>query len=99
MTQSQQAPRSAITLAPYMVALVAAGVIVTTIILGMLLPGRISLPGAELEQTDRQANPALVEAERDWQRQREQQGGFTAPLIQAERDWEAQRKQLSPDGE
>lgn len=100
MTQLQQAPGRAMTLAPYTVALVAAGVIVVTIILGMLLPGRISLPSAGQEQTYRQPNPALVEAEREWQRQREQQGGFTAPLIQAERDWEKQRKQQSPfDGE
>jgi hypothetical protein len=99
MTQLQQAPRRATTLAPYIVAMVAVAVIATTIILVMLLPGRISLPGIEQGETYNQPGPALVEAERQWQYEREQQGGFTDPLTQAERAWEKQRQQQSPFGE
>lgn len=100
MTQLEQAPRRATALSAGMVALAAAAAIAVTIVLGTLIPGRISLPGSEQGQYYSQPNPALVQAEREWQRQREQQGGYANPLVQAERDWEQQRKQQSPfDGE
>ena len=100
MTQLQQAPGRTFVTAPYIVAMVAAAVIVATIILGMLLPGRAFLPSGQEQDANGQVNPALVQAEREWQRQREQQGGYSAPLIQAEQEWERQRKQQSPfDGD
>jgi hypothetical protein len=100
MTQLQEAPRRAPILTTGIVALVAAAVIAVTIVLGMLIPGRVSLPTTGAGEGQGQAKPALVDAEREWQRQREQQGGFTDPLTQAGRDWESQRKQQSPfDGE
>ena len=100
MTQLEQAPGRTFVAAPYIVAMAAAAVIVGTIILGMLLPGRAVLPSGQEQAADGQVNPALVQAEREWQRQREQQGGYSAPLIQAEQEWERQRKQQSPfDGQ
>jgi len=100
MTQLEQAPRRAITLGAGIVALAAAVVIAVTIVLGMLIPGRVSLPTTQEGEGYSQPNPALVQAEREWQRQREQQGGYTDPLTQAERNWEQQRKQQNPfDGE
>lgn len=99
MTQLQEAPRRAPVLTTGIVAMVAVAVIAVTIVLGMLIPGRVSLPtgGGEAQV---QTNPLLVDAEREWQRQREQQGGFTDPLTQAGRDWESQRRQQSPfDGD
>ncbi|HEX7195777.1 MAG TPA: hypothetical protein VF364_02970 [Candidatus Limnocylindria bacterium] len=97
MTQAQ-APGRAFVAAPYIVAMAAAIVIVGTIIFGMLLPGRAFLPSGQDQETYGQVNPALVEAEREWQRQREQQGGYSAPQIEAEQEWERQRKQQSPFG-
>lgn len=100
MTQLQEAPRRAPVLSTGIVAIVAVAVIAVTILLGMLIPNRLSLPSTGSGDGQVQTNPLLLEAEREWQRQREQQGGFTDPLTQAGRDWEAQRKQQSPfDGE
>lgn len=100
MTQLQHAPGRAKTLNTAIVAMAAAVAIAVTIVLGMLIPGRVSLPSIGQGQAEGQVNPALVEAGREWQRQREQQGGFTDPLTQAGRDWESQRKAQSPfDGE
>jgi hypothetical protein len=100
MTQLEQPPRRAISLSAGIVALAAALVIAVTIVLGMLIPGRVSFPTTEQDHGYSAPNPALVQAEREWQRQREQQGGYVDPLTQAERNWEQQRKQQSPfDGE
>lgn len=100
MTQLQEAPRRAPVLTTGIVAMVAVAVIAVTIVLGMLIPGRVSLPTTGGGEAQVQTNPLLVDAEREWQRQREQQGGFTDPLTQAGRDWESQRRQQSPfDGE
>lgn len=100
MTHLEQAPRRAISLSAGIVALAAAVSIAVTIVLGMLIPGRVSFPTTEQDQGYSAPNPALVQAEREWQRQREQQGGYVDPLTQAERNWEQQRKQQSPfDGE
>lgn len=83
-----------------MVALAAAAVITVTMVLVMLIPGRASLPGTESGEANSPANPALVEAGREWQRQRELEGGFSDSLTQSARDWEQQRKQQSPfDGQ
>lgn len=98
MTQMEQAPRRAISLSAGIVALAAAVVIAVTIVLGMLIPGRVSFPTAEQAPGYSAPNPALVQAEQEWQRQREQQGGYLDPLTQAERNWEQQRKQQSPLG-
>src|SRR5688500_881194 len=100
MTQLEQAPARAISLSAGIVALAAALVIAVTIVLGMLIPARVSFPATEQDNGHTAPNPALVQAEREWQRQREQQGGYVDPLTQAERNWEQQRKQQSPfDGE
>lgn len=100
MTQMEQAPRRATAVNARIVALAAAVIIAVTIVLGMLIPGRVSLPTGEQAQGYSAPNPALVQAEREWQRQREQQVGYADPLTQAERNWEQQRKQQSPfDGE
>lgn len=96
MTQLEQAPRRAITLSAGIVALAAAVVIAVTIVLGMLIPGRVSFPITEQDHGNSAPNPALVQAEGEWQRQREQQGGYVDPLTQAERNWEQQREQQSP---
>jgi len=102
MAQLEQAPRRATALTTGMVAVVAvvaAVAIAATILFGMLNPGRLS-PATTQQGQESQVNPALVEAGREWQRQREQQGGFTDPLTQAGLEWEQQRKQQSPfDGE
>jgi hypothetical protein len=47
------------------------------------------------EAQNRDVSPALIQAGRDWQAQREQQSGYTDPLIQAGRDWQVQREQQS----
>lgn len=100
MAQLEHATRRATTLAPGMVALVAAAVIAAAILLVMLIPGRVSLPASESGGQISPANPALIEAGREWQRQRELEGGFTDPVTQSAQDWEQQRKQQSPfDGE
>ncbi|MEO5985429.1 MAG: hypothetical protein ABIW50_04460 [Candidatus Limnocylindria bacterium] len=96
----EQAPRRAIPLTAGIVALAAAVIIAATIVLAMLIPGRVSFPTGDQAQGYSAPNPALVQAEREWQHQREQQGGYADPLTQAERNWEQQRKQQSPfDGE
>ena len=95
MTQLQHAPRRATNLTAGFVAIAAAAVILVTIVLGMLIPTRVSVPSTGIDEGYSQPNPALVEAERQWQLQREQQGGFTDPLTQAEREWERQRNQQS----
>lgn len=95
MTQLQHAPPPARTLSPGIVAVVAVLAIAVTILLGMIIPSGVTLPSTGEGQVQSQVNPALVEAEREWQRQREQQGGFTDPLTQAGRDWERQRLQQS----
>lgn len=92
MAQARQAvrqlPHTAVYLAAALIAAVTIGVVVA---LGMLGPMRLEQPA-----TDRgQLSPALIQAGRDWQLQREQQGGFVDPLTQAGRDWETQRKQQS----
>jgi hypothetical protein len=95
MTQLQQAPRRVTYLTAGFVAFAAAAVILVTIVLGMLIPTRVSVPSTGIGEGYSQPNPALVEAERQWQLQREQQGGFSDPLTQAEREWERQRQQQS----
>jgi len=92
MAQARQAdrpiPQSAIYLAAV---LIAATALAAVLLLGMLLPDRGVAPA-----TDRgEVSPAVLEAGREWQRQREQQGGFVDPVIQSGRDWEEQRKQQS----
>ncbi|MGI8658836.1 MAG: hypothetical protein ACR2K4_08765 [Candidatus Limnocylindria bacterium] len=96
MTQMERAPRRAISLSTGIVALAAAVVIAVTIVLGMLIPGRVSFPTAEQAHGYSAPNPALVQAEREWQRQREQQGGYVDPMTQTERNWEQQRRPRSP---
>ncbi len=98
MAQLENTTRRATTLAPGMVALVAAVVIAVAILLVMLVPSRVSPPTTGSGEQISPANPALIEAGREWQRQRELEGGFTDPLTQAARDWEQQRKQQSPFG-
>ena len=98
MAQLQHAPRRVKTINTSIVALVAVAAIAATILLGMLIPGGgLTFPSTREAQVQGEVSPALVEAEREWQRQREQQGGFTDPLTQAGRDWEYQRKQQSGD--
>lgn len=103
MAQLEHAPRRTTALSTGMAALVgvaAAVAIAATILIGSLFAGSMSPPTTQQGQEYTQANQALDEAGREWQRQRELQGGFSDPLTQAGRDWEQQRKQQSPfDGE
>jgi NAD/NADP transhydrogenase alpha subunit len=94
MAQLERAPSRADPWRAGIVAMVAVAIIALTIVLGMLIPSRVSFPGSQQDGISA-PNPALVQAEREWQRQREQQGGYVDPLTQAEREWEQQRQQQS----
>jgi hypothetical protein len=39
--------------------------------------------------------PELIQAGRDWELQRQQQGGYVDPVLEAAQDWEKQRRQQS----
>lgn len=95
MAQARQADRHIPQSAIYLVAvLIAATALAAFLLLGMLLPDRGVAPA-----TDRgEVSPAVLEAGREWQRQREQ-GGFVDPVSQSGRDWEEQRKQQSGTSE
>ena len=66
---------------------------VATLALGLAVSfGAIRLPAAPAV-LDRAVDPAVIEAGRDWQVQREQQGGFADPVTEAGREWQRQREQ------
>lgn len=73
--------------------LIAALVIGLAVAFGAIDPMPNVTPGERAGTVD----PAVLEAGSEWQRQREQQSGYTDPVIQSGRDWEAQRKQQSGD--
>lgn len=99
MSQLQHAPRRVTALTASIVGLVAAAVISISIVLGMLIPTGVRVLTADVEAPG-QVNPALVDAGRQWQTEREQQGGFSDPRTEAGQAWENQRRQQSPfDGE
>ncbi len=92
MAQARQAerfsPESAILVPAALAVALVIGLIVALGIVG-------TRPIVLQESQTRDVSPALIQAERDWQEQREQQSGYTDPLIQAGRDWQAQREQQS----
>jgi len=91
MTQAQQTHHSTtISIIPLAVAAVA-----MTAVLGIALAMSDGLPtigsGGGIQNVD----DRLTQMGRDWQAQREAQGGFTDAYTQLGRDWEAQRAQTS----
>lgn len=74
-------------LATLLLALILVAVVAATAFgaLGLRLPGAGSI----------QIDPAVIDAGRDWELMRRQQGGWVDPVIEAGRDWEIQRKQQS----
>jgi hypothetical protein len=92
MAQARHAERSIPTSAFLVPAALAVALVLGLIVaLGIVGTRPIVLQEAQT----RDVSPALVQAGRDWQAQREQQSGSTDPLIQAGRDWQAQREQQS----
>lgn len=83
---TQTTPQSLVPVAATGIALVTALVITLAIALGGI-PTFDARPGVSGENT------ALTESAREWQSQREQQGGFTDPYTQAAREWQKQREQ------
>lgn len=92
MTQAQHTHQAtAISVVPFAIAAVA-----MTAVLGIALAVSEGLPtmgsgGATVQDTDQR----LTQMGRDWQAQREAQGGFTDLYTQLGAEWEAQRAQTS----
>jgi hypothetical protein len=71
----------------------AAAALLGTAVLGLAISfGAIRLPSLPVTY-DRGVDPAVIDAGREWQRQREQQGGFSDPFTEAGREWQRQREQ------
>ena len=93
MTQAQHTHQgTTISIAPLAVAAVA-----MTAVLGIALAVSDGIPtigsgGATVQDVD----DRLAQMGRDWQAQREAQGGFTDLYTQLGRDWEARHQQITP---
>jgi hypothetical protein len=94
MTHNQQTTTLPIRVLAAALALTAALGVGLAIALGSLeLPS--FGPAAPAQPIASPVSDALIEAGREWERQRHQQSGYVDPLIEAGREWERQRDQQS----
>jgi hypothetical protein len=92
MAQTRQAERGIPQSAFYLAAAVVAAIVLSA----MVATGSLNLFEARAPIVDRGGvNPAVIQAEREWERQRHQQSGYVDPLIKAGQEWERQRQQQS----
>lgn len=76
--------------------IVVAAVLTAVVVIGSLVAaGAIKLPGVGLPQSPGDVSPALLRAEKEWERQRHQMSGYIDPLVRAEQEWERVRRQIS----
>lgn len=80
---------------PFNLIIVAAVLTVVVVIGGLVAAGTVKLPGIGLPETPGEVSPALLRAEKEWERQRHQMSGYVDPLIRAEQEWERVRRQIS----
>ena len=74
----------------------AAAAVAAIVLSAMLATGTLNIFGAGAPAVDRvEINPAVMEAAREWERQRLAQSGYADPVLDPAREWERQRRQQS----
>ncbi len=96
MAQARRADQAISQAAIYFAAAVIAAIVLTA----MVATGTLNIFGAGSPSVvPHEVNPALLQAERDWESQRRQQMGEVDPLVKYGQDWERQRHQQSGSSE